>query len=307
MSLEITRRKNLWARQPRSVFANLRLHRGGPCPSVLVPAVGGAARYTMSEYSMEQVEQVVQILYTDPSKVAQANEWLVGFTNSNAAWEVSVALLRSAQPNVRFFAANAPHMKVKSEGDELPRESLGGLLHTLLAAMQSPENAQANILTKLCLAVVALALHLSQESGKLQKMLLDSPAFLSLEPAPALEFFLLLPQEWERLSLTKRRQDQALAELALQLPRAVALIQAPFPPEPLQYPRTKRTLGPQSVALVSRPPRLQLNSTRRTPRTELYDIRAVPPRRSSGRGDSRQVPLSTGRVVQVRDGPRCPN
>jgi len=193
------------------------------------------------------VEEVVQVMYTNPARVGEANAWLMDFTSSPAAWEISVALLRSAEANVRFFAANAVHIKVKAEGDELPPDTLPWLLNTLLAAMQTPECAQPNILTKLCLAVVALGLHLAQEPGKIQSTLLDSPSFLSLSPAPALEFFLLLPQEWDRISLTKRRQDKALSELALQLPRVVSLIQAP-PRHPLRS-RTNRarTASPQTV------------------------------------------------------------
>ena len=71
------------------------------------------------------------------------------------------------------------------------------------------------------LALVALGLIFTKEEGKLKAMLLDNPAFLALRPRAALEFFLLLPQEWDNSSsnMTRSAEQKALQQLALLLPQ----------------------------------------------------------------------------------------
>jgi hypothetical protein len=128
---------------------------------------------------------------------------------------------------VRFFAANALHQKI-SKGDvqELPPDAQMQLLGSILGAMQSDERSQQEILTKLSLALVALGLFFCKDEGRLKAALLDNPAFLALRPRAALEFFLLLPQEWEKLTLTRAKEQLALQQLALLLPQVVSLIQS---------------------------------------------------------------------------------
>ena len=46
-----------------------------------------------------------------------------------------------------------------------------------------------------------LGLQLTKTEGQLKAMMLDNPNFLSLQPEIALEFFLLLPQEWDRSAI----------------------------------------------------------------------------------------------------------
>ena len=71
-------------------------------------------------------------------------------------------------------------------------------METLFGILQQPEtSAQKQILTKVCLAAVALSLHFTKVEGKFQTAILENPRFLSLPLAPALEFLLLLPQEFE--------------------------------------------------------------------------------------------------------------
>lgn len=131
---------------------------------------------------------------------------------------------------VRFFAANALHQKVhKNEVAELSQDSQAQLLGSLLSALNTDECSQQEILTKLSLALVALGLFFTKEDGKLKSMLLDNPAFLALRPRAALEFFLLLPQEWDEASqrnMTRSGESKALQQLALLLPQVVSLMQS---------------------------------------------------------------------------------
>lgn len=136
----------------------------------------------------------------------------------------------SPHTQVRFFAANALHQKVvKGDVQELPPEAQAQLLGSLLSALHAEECNQQQVLTKLSLALVALGLFFTREDGKLKTMLLDNPTFLALRPRAALEFFLLLPQEWDSVSaknMTRSAETKALHQLSLLLPQVVALIQS---------------------------------------------------------------------------------
>jgi len=137
--------------------------------------------------------------------------------------------ISSPHMQVRFFAANALHQKIVArEIVELPPEAQAQLLSSLLSALHTDECSQKEILVKLSLALVALGLFFTKEEGKLKAMLLDNPAFLALRPRAALEFFLLLPQEWENAqqSMTRSAETRALQQLALLLPQVVSLIQS---------------------------------------------------------------------------------
>jgi hypothetical protein len=142
-----------------------------------------------------------------------------------AHWRAS-----SPHTQVRFFAANALHQKI-AMGDvqELPPDAQGQLLGSLLSSLHAEECSQQQVLTKLSLALVALGLFFTKEEGKLKAMLLDNPAFLALRPRAALEFFLLLPQEWDSVSaksMTLSAESRALRQLSLLLPQVVSLIQS---------------------------------------------------------------------------------
>jgi hypothetical protein len=140
----------------------------------------------------------------------------------------AICLRSSPHMQVRFFAANALHQKVvKGDVDALPPDAQAQLLGSLLSALHAEEQQQ--LLTKLSLALVALGLIFTKEDGKLKAMLLDNPAFLALRPRAALEFFLLLPQEWDDVSaknMTRSGESRALQQLALLLPQVVSLIQS---------------------------------------------------------------------------------
>ena len=58
----------------------------------------------------------VEALYSgDPSRAAQANQWLTAFQASPAAWAVPFALLRGgAAPELQFFALALLVRKVRS-------------------------------------------------------------------------------------------------------------------------------------------------------------------------------------------------
>uniref|UniRef100_A0A7S4NJI2 Exportin-1/Importin-beta-like domain-containing protein n=1 Tax=Guillardia theta TaxID=55529 RepID=A0A7S4NJI2_GUITH len=177
-------------------------------------------------YTVQEVENAVISFYTNPTNVVQANAWLVEFMQTKSAWEISIGLLQSSRQEVKFFAANTLHQKMKNDSEDLSTEFSSHLLNAILVFLNTASAGNPQILTKISLALVELGLQLTKTEGQLKAMMLDNPNFLSLQPEIALEFFLLLPQEWDRWSVTRARQDKALGELAQLLSHVVALLQS---------------------------------------------------------------------------------
>ena len=51
-------------------------------------------------------------LYHDPSRAAEANQYLLSVTQSAAAWDIAEALLASTHADVRHFAACSLHQHI---------------------------------------------------------------------------------------------------------------------------------------------------------------------------------------------------
>ena len=65
----------------------------------------------------ETLKQAISALYAPTSteqQRSQANQWLMTFSSSAAAWEAARALLAESDENVRYFGANLLFMKVRS-------------------------------------------------------------------------------------------------------------------------------------------------------------------------------------------------
>ncbi|KAJ3671776.1 hypothetical protein LUZ60_007855 [Juncus effusus] len=123
----------------------------------------------------KRVAEAVQVLNHDMnacSRVA-ANQWLLQFQNSHAAWEVATSLLTSATspPNfnveAHFFAAQILRRKIKSEGLYLRSEDKTVLLNALLLAAQRFSTGPSQLLTQICLAISSLMLKIDENELKL--------------------------------------------------------------------------------------------------------------------------------------------
>ena len=117
----------------------------------------------------ETLKQAIATLYAPTSSEqqrAQANQWLMTFSSSAAAWEASRALLAESDENIRYFGANLLFMKVRSEWHGLAEDMkasiyqvVGGLV-TQLAVPPPPGQPWARLSAagrRLCLVLAAAA------------------------------------------------------------------------------------------------------------------------------------------------------
>ncbi|KAK8489025.1 hypothetical protein V6N12_018789 [Hibiscus sabdariffa] len=152
-----------------------------------------------------KVAQAVHLLNHDPescNRVA-ANQWLVQFQQTEAAWEVATSILTSdRQPfpsdyEVEFFAAQILKRKIQNEGYYLQLGVKDALLNALLVAAKRFGSGPPQLLTQICLALSALILR-SVEHGKPIEQLFYSIQNLRTQNdgiVAVLEMLTVLPEE----------------------------------------------------------------------------------------------------------------
>ncbi|KAJ0113292.1 hypothetical protein Patl1_02485 [Pistacia atlantica] len=152
-----------------------------------------------------KVAQAVHVLNHDIescNRVA-ANQWLVQFQQTDAAWEVATSILTSdrhtflADFEVEFFAAQILKRKIQNEGFYLQSAVKDALLNALLMAAKGYSSGPPQLLTQICLALSALILR-AVEHGKPVEKLFYSLQNLQSEDdgnVAVLEMLTVLPEE----------------------------------------------------------------------------------------------------------------
>ncbi|XWS46468.1 hypothetical protein CRYUN_Cryun14cG0069900 [Craigia yunnanensis] len=152
-----------------------------------------------------KVAQAVRMLNHDTescNRVA-ANQWLVQFQQTEAAWEVATSILTSDHQSflsdfeVEFFAAQILKRKIQNEGYYLQLGVKDALLNALLVAAKRFSSGPPQLLTQICLAFSALILR-SVEHGKPIEQLFYSLQNLRTQNdgiVAVLEMLTVLPEE----------------------------------------------------------------------------------------------------------------
>nr|GLL26736.1 transportin MOS14 isoform X2 [Ipomoea trifida] len=126
-----------------------------------------------------KVAQAVHMLNHDTqscNRVA-ANQWLVQFQQTDAAWEVATAILTSdhrhqfiSDYEVQFFAAQVLKRKIQNEGCYLQLGAKEALLNALLLAAKRYSSGPHQLLTQICLALSMLILHAVEHGKPIEKL-----------------------------------------------------------------------------------------------------------------------------------------
>lgn len=152
-----------------------------------------------------KVAQAVQVLNHDAescNRVA-ANQWLVQFQNTHAAWEVASSILTSdhhfpfvSDFEAEFFAAQILKRKIQNEGNHLQLGAKDALLNSLLIAAKKFSSGPPQLLTQICLALSALILHMMEHSKPIEKLFYSLQNLQSQENGniAVLEMLTVLPE-----------------------------------------------------------------------------------------------------------------
>ncbi|XP_062010475.1 transportin MOS14 isoform X2 [Rosa rugosa] len=153
-----------------------------------------------------KVAQAVHVLNHDTescNRVA-ANQWLVQFQQTDAAWAVATSILTSdfhhsfgSNYEVEFFAAQILKRKIQNDGSYLQPGAKDALLNALLLAAKRFSSGPHQLLTQICLALSALLLR-AVEHGKPVEQLFYSLQNLQTQVdgnVAVMEMLTVLPEE----------------------------------------------------------------------------------------------------------------
>ncbi|KAJ4729616.1 Transportin like [Melia azedarach] len=152
-----------------------------------------------------KVAQAVHVLNHDTescNRVA-ANQWLVQFQQTDAAWEVATSILTSDRPSfladfeVEFFAAQILKRKIQNEGYYLQSAAKDALLNALLVAAKRFSSGPPQLLTQICLALSALILRAVEHGKPIEKLFYSLQNLQSQDDGniAVLEMLTVLPEE----------------------------------------------------------------------------------------------------------------
>lgn len=126
-----------------------------------------------------QVAQAVHVLNHDTQSCnrVSANQWLVEFQQTNAAWEIATSILTASDNKqfvsdfeVEFFAAQLLKRKIQNEGHCLQLEAKESLVNALLLAAKRFSLGPSQLLTQICLALCMLILHAVEYYKPIEKL-----------------------------------------------------------------------------------------------------------------------------------------
>ncbi|XP_072077274.1 uncharacterized protein [Arachis hypogaea] len=154
-----------------------------------------------------KVAEAVHVLNHDTqscNRVA-ANQWLVQFQQTHAAWDVATAILTAdrrhnplpANFEVEFFAAQILKRKIQNEGYLLQLEAKDALLNALLVAVRRFSTGPPQLLTQICLALSALVLQVVAHGNPIQQLFYSLQNLQSQDNGniAVLEMLTVLPEE----------------------------------------------------------------------------------------------------------------
>ncbi|KAF9607557.1 hypothetical protein IFM89_036919 [Coptis chinensis] len=155
------------------------------------------------QHQIEAVAQAVRVLNHDShscNRVA-ANQWLVQFQQSDAAWEVATSILTSHHQSLdfdlHFFAAQVLKRKIQSEGHNLHIEAKEVLLNSVLLAAKIFCLGPPQLLTQICLALSALIIHAVEHKKPVEKLFYSLQNLQNQDngDVAVLEMLTVLPEE----------------------------------------------------------------------------------------------------------------
>ncbi|XP_043724641.1 importin-13 isoform X3 [Telopea speciosissima] len=151
-----------------------------------------------------KVAEAVRILNHDSqscNRVA-ANQWLVQFQQTDAAWDAATSILTSDRSffvdfEVEFFAAQILKRKIQNEGYYLQLGAKEALLNALLLAAEKFSLGPPQLLTQICLALSALILRAVEYRKPIEQLFSSLQSLQSQDNGnfAVLELLTVLPEE----------------------------------------------------------------------------------------------------------------
>ncbi|XP_067310324.1 importin-13 [Pseudorasbora parva] len=188
------------------------------------------------EFTVEAVERALQQLYYDPDmgKKNVAQKWLTQAQASPQAWHFCWALLSDKVPEIQFFGASTLHAKISRHWSDLPTGQLDFLRSQLISQVGQFASGPKMVLTRLCVALAALVLHVLPETWPtaIPDLLCAFQTGEGVTEADSqarclalLEILAVLPEELQSSRIAASRRSQLRSALAVEWSSVCSLLQ----------------------------------------------------------------------------------
>ncbi|GFQ01128.1 importin-13 [Phtheirospermum japonicum] len=191
-----------------------------------------------------QLAQAVHVLNHDTqscNRVA-ANQWLVQFQQTDAAWEIATSILTSdhhhhlflSDYELEFFSAQILKRKIENEGHNLHLAAKDALLNALLLAAKRFCSGPSQLLTQICLAISTLVLRAVEHRKPIEQLFYSLQNLQSHDNGntAVLEMLTVLPEIIEdqnsNCHVTSSRRYEYGQELLAHTPMVLEFIMKQF-------------------------------------------------------------------------------
>ncbi|KAK7495094.1 hypothetical protein BaRGS_00013734 [Batillaria attramentaria] len=186
------------------------------------------------EFTAANVEEAVRQFYCQGFVQQEVHHWLTTAQYSPAAWTFSWDLIQPTKSiEVQFFGASCLHVKIARFWSELPPEQYHTLKEQLIDRIAQFAKGPRIVLTRLCIALSSLVLHLTPDHwpDAIQSLISlfqqENPNLDSTQRCHLLlEILTVLPEEFFSTNLTHQRRAILRHELAKALPHVMWLLQS---------------------------------------------------------------------------------
>ncbi|PVD35776.1 hypothetical protein C0Q70_02739 [Pomacea canaliculata] len=186
------------------------------------------------EFTAANVEQVVRQFYCQGFVQQEIHQWLTSAQFSPAAWVFSWELISPSKTmEVQFFGASCLHVKIARFWAELPPEQYHTLKDQLIEKIAQFAKGPKIVLTRLCIGLSSLILHLTPDhwADPIQSLISlfqqENPNLDSTQRCHLLlEILTVLPEEFFSSTLTQSRRAELRHELSKALPHVMWLLQS---------------------------------------------------------------------------------
>ncbi|KAL5016362.1 hypothetical protein ScPMuIL_005951 [Solemya velum] len=116
------------------------------------------------DFNTSNIEQAVKQFYCNTSLQNEVHQWLTAAQISPNAWSFSWEILaQDKSVEVQFFGASTLHVKISRYWGEVPADQYDSLKSKLLEKIITFATGPKMVLTRLCVSLASLALHMMTE------------------------------------------------------------------------------------------------------------------------------------------------
>lgn len=183
-------------------------------------------------FTADNVEKAISNFYCNDSRQQHIDRWLTAAQISTDAWSFCWQLLSPEKDlQVQYFGASCLHVKISKFWNEVPAEQHESLRRKVLEQIITSALGPRLVITKLCVALSALALNSMPDvwPNPVDSLIMmfqeeTTPLSCSQRCTILLEILTVLPEQFAAMNLNNARQSVLRNELNHSMSKILALL-----------------------------------------------------------------------------------